>query len=255
MKIEEYLASLPRSIISGEDVQLPNKAFRELFQFVKLYKEDTFYHLGCGDGRGLAIAIEEFGVRKCVGIDNDQKKIFSARKLFEEKKITNVTLRCEDITKSDISDATVVLFWFTEQQIVEKMTERFSRLKDGCRVITIWGPLPGFLPDKVDFPYILNVMPLKKAKDLKEQLLAVFGKDCVDFTTAWEYAERYTKAIGSSEAGNDRFLTIMQSLIIWINAKNLGVACGDEIPQPIKTYIGILKTFFNIDVEYLLNQS
>ena len=255
MKIEEYLASLPRSIISGEDVQLPNKAFRELFQFVKLYKEDTFYHLGCGDGRGLAIAIEEFGVRKCVGIDNDQKKIFSARKLFEEKKITNVTLRCEDITKSDISDATVVLFWFTEQQIVEKMTERFSRLKDGCRVITIWGPLPGFLPDKVDFPYILNVMPLKKAKDLKEQLLAVFGKDCVDFTTAWEYAERYTKAIGSSEAGNDRFLTIMQSLIIWINAKNLGVACGDEIPQPIKTYIGILKTFFNIDVEYLLNHS
>ena len=255
MKIEEYLASLPRSIISGEDVQLPNKAFRELFQFVKLDKEDTFYHLGCGDGRGLAIAIEEFGVRKCVGIDNDQKKISSARKLFEEKKITNVTLRCEDITKSDISDATVVLFWFTDQQIVEKMTERFSTLKDGCGVITIWGPLPGFLPDKVDFPYILNVVPLKKAKDLKEQLLAVFGKDCVDFTTAWEYAERYTKAIGSSEAGNDRFLTIMQSLIIWINAKNLGVACGDEIPQPIKTYIGILKTFFNIDVEYLLNHS
>ncbi|MBI3842826.1 MAG: class I SAM-dependent methyltransferase [Thaumarchaeota archaeon] len=255
MKIEEYLASLPRSIISGEEVQLPNKAFKELFQFAKLDKEDTLYHLGCGDGKGLAIAIEEFGVRKCVGIDNDQKKISSARKLFEEKKITNVTLRCEDITTSDISDATVVLFWFTDQQVVEKMTERFSTLKEGCRVITIWGPLPGFLPDKVDFPYILNVVPFKKAKDLKEQLLAIFGKDCVDFVTAWEYAERYTKAIGSPEAGNDRFLTIIQSLIIWINAKNLGVACGDEIPQPIKTYISILRTFFNIDVEYLLSHS
>ncbi|MGI0010730.1 MAG: SAM-dependent methyltransferase, partial [Nitrosopumilaceae archaeon] len=97
-------------------------------------------------------------------------------------------------------------------------------------------------------------VPFKKANDLKEQLLTVFGTDCVDFVTAWEFAERYTKAIGLPEAGNDRFLTILQSLVIWINAKNLGVACGDEIPQPIKTYISILKTFFNIDVEYLLNK-
>ena len=72
---------------------------------------------------------------------------------------------------------------------------------------------------------------------------------------AWEFAERYSKAIGSKEAGNDRFLTILQSLVIWINAKNLGIACGDEIPQPIKNYMSILKTFFNIEVEHLLKQN
>jgi hypothetical protein len=47
-------------------------------------------------------------------------------------------------------------------------------------------------------------------------------------------------------------LTILQSLIIWINAKNLGIACGNEIPEPIKNYMGILKTFFGIEVEHLL---
>ena len=253
MKIEEYLATLPQSIISGQEVQLPDHALREIFQFAGLSKEDVFYHLGCGDGKGLAMALQEFGVQRAVEIDNDEKKIALAKKLLKEKKLSNGVLQCQDIRETDISDAIVVLFWFSDQQIIQKMTEKFSLLKKGCRIITVWGPLPGCLPDKVDFPYILNIVPFKKAADLKEQLLAVFGTDCVDFVTAWEFAERYTKAIGSPEAGNDRFLTIMQSLIIWINAKNLGVACGDEIPQPIKTYINILRTFFNIDVEYLLN--
>ncbi|MGH9999071.1 MAG: methyltransferase domain-containing protein [Nitrosopumilaceae archaeon] len=254
MKIEEYLASLPQSILSGQEVQLPDNAFREIFRFVELGKNDIFYHLGCGNGKGVSVALEEFGVRRAVGIDNDEGKVSLAKKLLKEKNLSDYALQCKDIRQADLSDATVILFWFADQQIIDNMMDRFSLLKSGCKIITIWGPLPGCLPDKVEFPYILNTVPFKKANDLKEQLLAVFGTDCVDFVTAWEFSERYTKAIGLPEAGNDRFLTILQSLVIWINAKNLGVACGDEIPQPIKTYISILKTFFNIDVEYLLNK-
>ncbi|MBI3641885.1 MAG: methyltransferase domain-containing protein [Thaumarchaeota archaeon] len=199
MKIEDYLASLPQSIISGQDVQLPDNAFREIFRFVQLNKDDVFYHLGCGNGKGMAIALEEFGVKKAVGIDNDKEKISFAKKLLEEKKISNGIVECQDILESDISDATVILFWFSDQNIIEKMMPKFSNLKEGCRIITIWGPLPGTIP-------------------------------------------------------NDRFLTILQSLVIWINAKNLGVACGHEIPIPIKNYISLLRTYFNIDVEYLLNE-
>ncbi|HYL66057.1 MAG TPA: methyltransferase domain-containing protein [Nitrosopumilaceae archaeon] len=254
MKIEDYLASLPQSIISGQDVQLPDNAFREIFRFSQLNKNDVFYHLGCGNGNGIAIAAEEFGVKKSVGIDNDIEKISIAKKLLEEKKISNGILQCQNILESDISDGTVILFWFSDQNIIEKMMPKFSSLKEGCRIITIWGPLPGILPDTVDFPYILNMVPFKNASSLQEQLLSVFGTDCIDFVVAWEFAERYTRAIGSPDAGNDRFLTILQSLVIWINAKNLGVACGHEIPIPIKNYISLLRTYFNIDVEYLLNE-
>jgi hypothetical protein len=73
----------------------------------------------------------------------------------------------------------------------------------------------------------------------------------VDFITAWEFAERYTKAI-STEIKNDRFLTIIQTLVIWINARNLGVSCGERIPESIQTYIDIMKTHFDIDFEHLL---
>ncbi|RDJ31772.1 MAG: class I SAM-dependent methyltransferase [Crenarchaeota archaeon] len=247
MKIEDYLKSLPQEIISGEDVELPTNSLRDIFRFAELSEKDVFYHLGCGTGQGLEIAIKEFNVRKAVGIDTNKEKILQAEKRVD------CDLFCQDITESDISDATVILFWFTDEAIIEKMMKKFVSLNN-CRIITIWSPLPECLPEKVQFPYIINQTPFKKTTDLQEQLLAIFGVKCVDFVTAWEFAERYTKAISGPESENDRFLTIIQSLVIWINAKNLGVACGDEIPESIKTYIGILRNFFNIEIEHLLKK-
>ena len=253
MKIEEYLETLPNNLLSGEDVQLPEKSFREIFKFVNLGKEDIFYHLGCGDEKGLEIAVKEFGVKKAIGIDNNSEKTKNASKILEEKNI-KAELICQDIQESNISDASVILFWFTDETIINKMITIFEKLNPETRIVTIWGPLPDCLPDQVDFPYIINKIPLKKAQSMQEQLLAIFGVKCVDFVTAWEFAERYTKAIGKPGIKNDRFLTIIQTLVIWINAKKLGVVCGDEIPESIKTYINIMKMHFDIDFEYLLKE-
>ena len=252
MKIEKFLDSLPKSIISGEAVQLPEQSLRDILKFAEANENDVFYHLGCGDAKGIALAIEEFGVQKAVGIDKNEEKIVEARKMLVEKKFKNCHLKCEDILDSEIKDATIILFWFSDSQIIEEMTVKFSSLEAGCKIVTLWSPLPEYMPDKVDFPYILNISPFKKTKNLKEQVLAIFGTECIDFITAWEFAERYTKAIASPDASNERFLTIIQSLIIWINAKNMGIACENEIPPPIRNYIHILRTFFGIEVEHLL---
>jgi hypothetical protein len=251
LKIEEYLETLPKNLLGGEDVQLPEKSFREIFKFLNLGKDDIFFHLGCNNEKGIEIAINEFKVTKAIGIDNNLEKIQNAQKNIKEKNI-NAELIHQNIEESDISDATVILFWFTDENIIKAMIKKFERLKPGTKIITIWGPLPNCLPDKVNFPYIINKVPFKKAVNLQEQLLAVFGVKCVDFVTAWEFAERYTKSISGSEVKNDRFLTIIQTLIIWINAKELGVVCTEEIPESIKTYISIMKMHFDIDFEYLL---
>jgi len=247
LKIEEFLKTLPQNIVTGDDVQLSDRSIREIFNFVGLGENDVFYHLGCGDGKSVEIALKEFNVKKGIGIDNNSEKI-------NQIENNSGNFVCEDIRDSDISDATVVLFWFTDEEIIKKMMEKFESLKQGTKIITIWGPLPGCLPEMVNFPYILNMVPFKKAKTLQEQLLEVFGVKCVDFVTAWEFAERYTKAMTGQEVKNDRFLTIIQTLVIWINARNLGVTCREEIPESIKTYMNIMKMHFNIDFEHLLNE-
>ena len=227
------------------------KSLRDIFKFSNLGQDDIFFHLGCNNEKGIEIAINEFKVKKAVGIDNSFKKIQNAQKNIKEENI-NIKLIHQKIEESDISDATVILFWFTDEKIINEMVKKFNKLKPETKIITIWGPLPNYLPDKVNFPYIINKVPFKKAENLQEQLLAVFGVKCIDFVTAWEFAERYTKSISSSEVKNDRFLTIIQTLIIWINAKELGVVCTEEIPESIKTYISIMKMHFDIDFEHLL---
>jgi hypothetical protein len=251
MKIEEYLQTLPKNLLSGEDVQLPEKTLKEIFKFSNLGKDDIFFHLGCNNEKGVEIAINEFKVKKAIGVDNNLEKIQNAQKKIKEKNI-DVKLIHQNIEESDISDATVILFWFTDEKIIKDMVKKFNKLKPETKIITIWGPLPNYLPHKVNFPYIINKVPFKKAENLQEQLLSVFGVKCVDFVTAWEFAERYTKSISNSEVKNDRFLTIIQTLIIWLNAKELGVVCTEEVPESIKTYMSIMKMHFDIDFEHLL---
>jgi len=252
IKLEEYLTTLPKSILSGQDVQLPDQTFREIFKFVELGSNDVFCHLGCGDGKGLVIAKEEFDAKQVIGVDNSKEKINAAKQLWLEKDQNNVNIIMEDILNTEFYNANVILFWFTDEDITQKMMKKFGELKEGVKIITLWGPLPGCLPEKVNFPFIINQNPFKKAKNLQEQLLAVFGTKCVDFVTAWEFAERYTKALSAPDSENNRFVTIIQSLMIWINAKKLGVACGDDIPEPVKNYISILREYFNIEIEHLL---
>ena len=252
MKIEEYLSTLPQSILSGEQIQIPPDTIREIFRFVDLGKNDIFYHLGCGNGTSLSIARQEFNVKNAIGIDNAQQMIKIAKKMIEKNNISNVKLIEQDVLEADFNDANVILCWFMDAEILEKIMEKFKKLKQNVRIITIWAPLPGCLPQKVDFPYIINKTPFIETDDLKKQLLAVFDTECIGFVTAWEYAERYTKSIGRDNPENDRFLVIIQALTIWINAKNLGVACGEKIPESIKSYIAILKEYFGIEVEHLL---
>ena len=254
MKIEEYIKSLPNDIISGNDVQLPEYSFRKIFKFLNLNETDVFYHLGCGDGEGIKIALQEFHVKNAIGIDNNKEKIEQAKKLTEENNLKGGKFLCKDVLSAKIDDATAILFWFTDIEVIEKMKKRFEGLQDGSRIVTIWSPLPECLPIQVDFPYIMNQVPFKNA-NLREQLLAIFKIKCIDFVTAWEYAERYTKAIAPHNTENDRFLTILQSLVIWINAKNLGITCEGDIPVPIKNYMEILKKFFGIEVKHLLNDT
>ena len=74
MKIEEYIKSLPNDIISGNEVQLPNDSLRKIFEFLNLDESDVFYHLGCGVGEGIKIALQEFHVKNAIGVDNNKEK-------------------------------------------------------------------------------------------------------------------------------------------------------------------------------------
>ena len=166
MELGDFLSSLPQSVLSGERVSLTDNVVRKIFNFAKLKKSDIFCHLGCGDGNAVAIAAKEFGVKKSIGIEIDKTIADNARRNIAD--IKNAYIINKDIRKADISDATVLLFWFSDSDLVDALTRRFRKeLKDGARVITIWAPLGMTLPHKVEFPFFVNKKPFKRARSIQ----------------------------------------------------------------------------------------
>jgi trans-aconitate methyltransferase len=246
LELDEFLSSLPQSIVTGEAVSLPDNAVRKIFKFAKLKKSDVFYHLGCGQGNAVAIAAREFEVKRSVGLELNKGRAARARK--QVAGIKNTEILNADIRKADISEATVLLFWFNDPEMVDAMIERFKKLRDGARVITIWAPLGMTLPTSIDFPFFISKKPFNRARSIRQQIKAVYNTECIDFVAAWLLAERYIDALEVVPGEYRRFVNMLQGMVIWINAWNMGVACEDEIPPPVQTYIGILKTFFNVDL-------
>jgi trans-aconitate methyltransferase len=252
LELDEFLSTLPQSVVTGEAVSLPDSVVNKIFKFAKLKKSDVFYHLGCGEGNTVAIAAKEFGVKKSVGIEINESVVAKARKRIAG--IKNAEIVNTDISKADISDATVVLFWFNDPDMVDAMTKRFKKLKDGARVITIWAPLGMTLPDQIDFPFFVSKKPFKRARSIRQQINAIYKTDCIDFTAAWLLAERYIDALEVVPGEYRRFVNMLQGMVIWINAWNIGVACEDEVPPPVHAYVGILKTFFSIDLSGMITK-
>jgi trans-aconitate methyltransferase len=253
LELGDFLSSLPQYVLRGERVSLTDNVIRKIFNFAKLKKRDIFCHLGCGEGNAVAIAIKEFGVKKSVGIEIDKSVADNARRHIAGLK--NAYIINTDIREADISEATVLLFWFSDSSIVDTLTKRFKKeLKNGARVITIWAPLTMTLPHKVEFPFFVNKKPFKRARSIRQQIRSIYGTNCIDFTASWLLAEKYIDALEVTPGEYRRFVNILQSMVIWINAWNMDVACEDEVPPPVQTYLGILKTFFNIDVSSMIER-
>jgi hypothetical protein len=153
----------------------------------------------------------------------------------------------------DISDGNVFLFLSNDDRIIQKMIRKFSsELKFGSKIISIWSPPGLIMPDKIDFPFFVSSTPFKFAVSIEEQIKVVYGQKCLDFTAAWMLGDKYLESLEVVPSQYKRFLNILYAMIIWINAWKMKVSCEDEIPPPVESYLGILRTFFNIDMSSLI---
>lgn len=248
MNIGEFLSTLPQGVLKGKEIALAGSVVRRMLKLAGLREGDVFYHLGCGgDGSAVAIAAREFGARKAVGVEPDRALADRAAKGVEGVK--GAAIVHGDILKTDISDATVVLFWSSDADLAEAVAKKkLARLRDGARLVTVWSSPGMILPSKVDFPFIVCKKPFKRARSIRQQIKAVYGTECLDFTASWLLAERYIDALEVVPEQYRRFVNMLQSMVIWINAWNMGVSCEDGVPPPVQTYIGILREFFGIDL-------
>jgi len=139
--------------MSEEDLDAPFLATPQNVVDEMLYLADPqpgekLYDLGCGDGRIVVTAAEEFGIEG-VGIDLDPLRVRQSRVNALDQRVAHLaTFTQADLFEYDFSDASIVTLYLSPRLNAE-LAPKFMELKPGSRIISHYFNMPGYKPDKV----------------------------------------------------------------------------------------------------------
>jgi predicted RNA methylase len=148
--------------LGPEDYQ-SNRHIRKILQLARASPKDIFYDLGCGKGQLCVVAVAEFGVKRAVGIEMHRGRAAKAAKRVHELGLTDrIEIRNEDFMESDLYDATIVYSGLSETE--EDIAYFEKKVRIGCRIVTLFLPFVGVLPEAADYPFYLMKIPFRKTK-------------------------------------------------------------------------------------------
>src|SRR3989304_2336366 len=94
----------------------PCEIVRQMLTLASVSPGDVVYDLGCGDGRVLISAVQEFGAARAVGYEVRQDLCDSARDAIRQRRLQHrIRIRNEDLMKADLSCASVVTLYLTTE--------------------------------------------------------------------------------------------------------------------------------------------
>ena len=120
----------------------------EMLRMADVRKNDLVYDLGCGDGRIVIMAVKERGARG-IGVDLDPERIKESKENAREAGVTDrVSFFQQDLFKTDIKSATVVMLYLWPEVNLRLRPRLFTELKPGTRVVSHSHTMGDWKPDK-----------------------------------------------------------------------------------------------------------
>lgn len=126
------------------------KDLPRIFKLADLQPGQTFYDLGCGDGRTVVYANKNFQA-KAIGLEISifYFLLSKFRQFFNKDK--NLIIKFKNLFKQDLSDADVIYFYGMPRNIKDKLKQKLEKeLKPGTKIISYAFDVPGWQPVKVD---------------------------------------------------------------------------------------------------------
>ncbi len=131
-------------------VPTPQEVVDAMLKLAEVHKGDVVYDLGCGDGRIVATAAKQYGVR-AVGIDINPERIAEATETVKKAGVTNlVTLRNEDLFEADIKEASVVTLYLLTSLNIKLRPKLWRDLKPGTRIVSQSFDMGDWKPEKTE---------------------------------------------------------------------------------------------------------
>ena len=115
----------------------PKEVGRRMLSLARLQRGETVVDLGCGDGRLLKIAVNEFGASRGIGYEMDQSLVDAARTPCDDR----IEIRTDDIANAApaLSEADVVVLYLSDTGNAQLLPLLRKTLMPSARVVSyIW---------------------------------------------------------------------------------------------------------------------
>jgi len=151
-------------------VPSPNRTTPHLLKAAQLKAGETFFDLGCGDGRLIFAGMKQTPKTRGIGVENSLLPYLIARikKFFNKSK---GEIRLTNIFRTSIKEASVI-FCYLMPGTMNKLREKFlEELPKGARIISLafqienWEPTKIFPKDKekkISAIYVYNIDEIRK---------------------------------------------------------------------------------------------
>ena len=134
-------------------VPTPIDVVKKMLKVAGAGPNDVVYDLGCGDGRILFTAVEEFGVRKAVGFDLNFIMCQSVQERVNMKSLNDrIEVVNGNFFMADLSQATLVTIYLTTSGNTKLKPKFEKELRSGSRVVSHDFPIHGWTTLKHDDP-------------------------------------------------------------------------------------------------------
>ena len=129
-------------------VPSPQNIVKEMLLLAETNPEDILYDLGCGDGRFLISAVEDFDVKQAIGYDLDLYMVDTLQENIKNKGLENrIKVYCKNVLDVDLSPATVVTLYLTTSGNSKLRPKLESELKLGSSVVSHDFPMHGWITE------------------------------------------------------------------------------------------------------------
>lgn len=111
---------------------------------IEIKPKDVFYDLGSGSGKIIFLVNKKLGI-KTVGIDKIEYFIKISNIISKNLDLEKVKFKNSDFFTEDISNGTIFYMTATcfDEEIMQKLSEKFKKLRDGSIIISITRTLKG----------------------------------------------------------------------------------------------------------------
>lgn len=118
-------------------VATPPEVVKRMLELARVSPSDTVMDLGCGDGRILMAALEQFGARRAIGYEIREDLVGATLKTFQSKGLGGkVKLVKGDLAQADLAEATVIAIYLTGT-CNDMLRSKFEgEVKPGTRIVS-----------------------------------------------------------------------------------------------------------------------